>query len=434
MWSNLEMNEVRNASGIKILGTPVGTQEFAQLLVPPDRRRKTSCGKPSSGSPICNARGRCLSSVQADATTSSGPCLRLTQLRTRKGTMRGCSGPWHLFWKGCQVMPTSRQAVAQDIASLPVRKGGLGIQSASWLAPAALVKADFGQSNFGQSILVMCCCVMCCCCCCCCVVVVVCCCCVLVLGVGCWCGCWFWTLRFPPCAGPPYARPPKISLIFPLPPPFSLFLSLSLGVFSLNFGSVFEGRDNQMCTFGLSDCRVKPRRLWGPPALDTTARELQTRTFERSGASETPPKFHEKTPRERQKERKREREREKKKREILGPPPFGAPPFVVPRFEVPPFGAPPFGSRFFLGLPHPLGPTMTHTRTRNGLAKKMDWPKKWFWPKSVSSAAFWASWAGALPMLEKRLPPLAAEIATILEGGCLGELQWATRVLNRRGL
>ena len=26
----------------------------------------------------------------------------------------------------------------------------------------------------------------------------------------------------------------------------------SLGVFSLNFGGVFEGRDPQMCTFGLS--------------------------------------------------------------------------------------------------------------------------------------------------------------------------------------
>ena len=51
-------------------------------------------------------------------------------------------------------------------------------------------------------------------------------------------------------------------------------------------------------------------------------------------------------------------------------------------------------------------------------------------------AAFWASWADALPMLEKRLPPLAAEITTILEGeqvgGCLGELQLATRVLDRR--
>ena len=55
----------------------------------------------------------------------------------------------------------------------------------------------------------------------------------------------------------------------------------------------------------------------------------------------------------------------------------------------------------------------------------------------LGPAAFWASWADALPMLEKRLPPLAAEITTILEGeqvgGCLGELQLATRMLDRRG-
>ena len=136
------------------------------------------------------------------------------------------------------------------------------------------VVADFGQANFAQSIFgqanpffLTCCCQ----CCCLCVVVV------------CWFGCWvlvlvwlFWTLRFhpcakppcrPPCAGPPWtppagppnAGPPKMSLFFPSPAPISFFLFSSLGVFSLNFG-VFEGRSPQMCTFGLSDCRVKPRR------------------------------------------------------------------------------------------------------------------------------------------------------------------------------
>ena len=53
-------------------------------------------------------------------------------------------------------------------------------------------------------------------------------------------------------SGPPFSR-------------FSFFLH-SLGVFSLNFGGVFEGRDPQLCTFGLSGCRVKPRRLWGRQA------------------------------------------------------------------------------------------------------------------------------------------------------------------------
>ena len=68
----------------------------------------------------------------------------------------------------------------------------------------------------------------------------------------------------PPSAGPPSAGPPKISLFFfRLPPQFSILFSLSCWSFSLNFGGVFEDRDPQMCTFGLSGCRVKPR----PPGL-----------------------------------------------------------------------------------------------------------------------------------------------------------------------
>ena len=47
----------------------------------------------------------------------------------------------------------------------------------------------------------------------------------------------------------PSPGPPKISrFFFPLPPQNSFFSSLS-GVFSWNFGGVFEGRDIQMCTF-----------------------------------------------------------------------------------------------------------------------------------------------------------------------------------------
>ena len=54
---------------------------------------------------------------------------------------------------------------------------------------------------------------------------------------------------------------PKISRFFP----FSRHNFLSsfplLGVLSLNFGGVFKGRDPEMCKFGLSGCRVKPRGL-----------------------------------------------------------------------------------------------------------------------------------------------------------------------------
>ena len=53
---------------------------------------------------------------------------------------------------------------------------------------------------------------------------------------------------------PPSAGPPKILLFFfPLPLQFSLFC-LSCWSFSLNFGGVFEDRDPQLCTFGLSGC------------------------------------------------------------------------------------------------------------------------------------------------------------------------------------
>ena len=49
----------------------------------------------------------------------------------------------------------------------------------------------------------------------------------------------------------------------------------------------------------------------------------------------TPPKFHEKTPRETQKERNGGK-KGKKKREILGPPPSGPHPFGAPPFRTPP--------------------------------------------------------------------------------------------------
>ena len=89
--------------------------------------------------------------------------------------------------------------------------------------------------------------------------------------------------------------------VFPSPAPFRSFpfsLSLSLRVFSLNFGGVFEGRDPQMYSFGLS----KRADLSSPDAPNTI-------------------KFREWTPRERQKERKWGREREK--REMLGGPAEG---------------------------------------------------------------------------------------------------------------
>ena len=116
------------------------------------------------------------------------------------------------------------------------------------------------------------------------------------------CGCWFQGLVWTALPGTvlPLDRPS------PGPPfpwttqNFALFFSLSrrkirsflpsLGVFSLNFGGVFEDRDAQMCTFGLSGCRVKQRRLRGRRGF-TRQPENSKRAHLRAPALQTPPKF-----------------------------------------------------------------------------------------------------------------------------------------------
>ena len=119
-----------------------------------------------------------------------------------------------------------------------------------------------------------------------------------------------------------------------------------------------------MCTFGLSGCRVKPRQphQTGPPGLHTTTRELQTRTFDRLGTSNTT-----KIPRENPRERRKNEisgGREKKKREILGLPPFG------PHLSAPSIRAPNPSGRTFSGLaPTPSGPPPKTKLAKCGLAK-----------------------------------------------------------------
>ena len=69
----------------------------------------------------------------------------------------------------------------------------------------------------------------------------------------------FW--RTPPPPDPPPRDRPKFRAFFSLSRHQFRFFSLSLCVFSLNFGGFCEDRDPQLCTFGLSGCGVKPRRL-----------------------------------------------------------------------------------------------------------------------------------------------------------------------------
>ena len=192
------------------------------------------------------------------------------------------------------------------------------------------------------------------------------CCCLFVPVGACWCllvpvggACWWCLLVFVVCVcvvgvfkifGPlprtvlPLDRPKFRSFCSLSRPKFLSFL-LSLGVFSWK-SWCFSRPGPEMCTFGLSGCRVKPQT--GPPGLHTT-----TRTSKRAHLSvpalQTPPKFHEKTPRE---IRKNEisGKREQKKREILGLPPFG---------------------------PHPSGP---HPPCPH---QKQNWPNA-VWPTSVN--------------------------------------------------
>ena len=117
----------------------------------------------------------------------------------------------------------------------------------------------------------------------------------------------------------------------------SFFLS-SLGVFSLDFGGVFEGRDPQMCTFGLSK-----------------------RAHLRVPALQKPPNFHEKTPRERKNAKKKRKWGGRGKNSAK----FCAPTLRAPHLAGPNFsGSSPhlLGRPLFLGLgPNPSVDSTHHT-------------------------------------------------------------------------
>ena len=76
-------------------------------------------------------------------------------------------------------------------------------------------------------------------------------------------------LGAPPLTPPPpdpSAGPPKISLFFSSPATNTFCLPL-LGVVSLNFGGVIEGRDPQMCTFGVLGLSCEVPAAPKPPGL-----------------------------------------------------------------------------------------------------------------------------------------------------------------------
>ena len=106
----------------------------------------------------------------------------------------------------------------------------------------------------------------------------------------------------------------------------------------------------------VSECaKVELKRVILQPGFHTTARELQTCTFQAPGASKHHQNSARRHPRERQKERNGGG-RGKKKRKFLGPPPFCAPPFLEgPTIRCPTLSLP-HPSLPHPSLPHPSGP------------------------------------------------------------------------------
>ena len=145
------------------------------------------------------------------------------------------------------------------------------------------------------------------------------------------------TFRTSPPLDPPSGGPPTVSL----------FLCL-FGCLLVEFWWCFETLKCAHLGSQLS-CETPA----APPDRATGARTRQPENSKRAHFRhlrfKTPPKFHEKTPRETQKQRNGGG-KGKKKRQILGPPTLRGPTLLglVP----PPIGAPPFGA--------PMGETLKH--------------------------------------------------------------------------
>ena len=109
--------------------------------------------------------------------------------------------------------------------------------------------------------------------------------------------------------------------LFLLSPTGNFILSSLSGGFLVEFWWCLKRRDAQMCTFGLSGCRVRApaARSGGAAGVPHDSPRAQTCTFERPGLQKHHQNSTRRPPRER---RKKEISggREKKKSEILGGP------------------------------------------------------------------------------------------------------------------
>ena len=136
----------------------------------------------------------------------------------------------------------------------------------------------------------------------------------------------------PPFPRPPFPGPPKISRFFPSPATIFFLSSLS-GVFSLNFGGVSKTGTLKCARLGYWAVVFNPSGF-GAAGASHDSPENSKRAHLSAPALQTPPKFHEKTPREGRKERILRREREKDAKfwapHPSGPHPSGPPPFRAP--------------------------------------------------------------------------------------------------------
>ena len=123
-------DDVWSPHGVKILGIPVGSNEFVEADRGTFGRRKVVVGS-HLGFRTSNAHGRfCCSAQVRDAIIFSALCHQARWKGTFRGTMKAWWQRWRLCWFG---VPEQKS----EIATLQMRLGGLGLRSARRTSPAA---------------------------------------------------------------------------------------------------------------------------------------------------------------------------------------------------------------------------------------------------------------------------------------------------------
>ena len=123
--------DVWSPDGVKILGSPLGTEAFVLSHSPIDGSRKNDAsGTQSRQCLISNVRGSCCCNVQGHVVVMCcGPPVTISEVCQ---TRRRCTRP-----VGRSSGKPRADSSARAVVSLPMRMGGLGLRSARGLAPSA---------------------------------------------------------------------------------------------------------------------------------------------------------------------------------------------------------------------------------------------------------------------------------------------------------